>query len=213
MSHVDQIKEYIKHHCIVITGSVATGKTTIAKIIQSLGYPVIDADQLARQVVQPGEPGLASIIKTFGKEFIHADGTLRRDLLRQTISSDSAKRTLLERLLHPLIQQAFMDQVANLRSHVHSGRSSCFFYEAALIIEAQRQNDFKEVWLADCSFNVQVERLMQRSSCSQKEAEDLIASQLPQSAKKAFASQIIDTDCSLEELTEYMRGLLKDHCS
>ena len=195
----------LKSHCIAITGAIATGKTTVADILRSHGFRVIDADVLAREAVLPGTPALQEIVRRFGRQVLTTDGALNRGELRTMVMNDEKMRKELESILHPAIQKKFADIVHNEKL----GASGPFFYEAALIFEVGRDPLFKEVWSTVCPEAVQLERLCNRSGLNQDAAQQLIKSQWPAAAKAAKARRIIETNCPLELVRVQVEDLIK----
>lgn len=195
----------LKSHCIAITGAIATGKTTVADIIRSHGFRVIDADLLAREAVLPGTSALEEIVGRFGRQVLDADGSLNRSELRSMVMTDENKRKALESIMHPAIQKKFADIVQNEKL----GASGPFFYEAALIFEVGRDPLFKEVWSTVCPEAVQLDRLCNRSGLSNAAAQQLINSQWPAPAKASKARRVVDTNRPLELVRVQVEDLIK----
>lgn len=191
------IQDLVKHWGIALTGGVATGKSTVADVLRLAGYAVIDADQLARDVVVPGSQGLASIVKMFGTGVLNADQSLDRQRLGQLIFAAPAERRHLEAITHPLIRDALAERLETLGI---TTKPRPFFYEAALIFETKTQADFREVWATVCSPASQVSRLMKRNNLRLDAAERIIASQMPATAKAALATRVIDTEGTLRDV-------------
>ena len=197
----NQIKEY----CIAITGGIATGKSLTASILRKLGYTVIDADQLARDVVQPGRLALDQIRDAFGQDLIYLDGQLNRSKLREIVMRDDTARQKLEAIMHPAIQTAFESAVKNQKL----GHGKLFFYEASLVFEVGRDHLFKECWATSCSEETQIQRLQQRSHLTRQQCLDIIRAQMPAGLKAAKAKRQIDTETSITELEENIKNLIK----
>jgi dephospho-CoA kinase len=197
----DQIKKY----CIAVTGGVATGKSTAASILRKLGYTVIDADQLARDLVQPGQPALKIIAEAFGQDLINLDGQLNRSKLREIVMRDDNARQKLEAIMHPAIQTAFESAVKTQKL----GHGKLFFYEASLVFEVGRDHLFKECWATYCSEETQIQRLQQRSHLTRQQCLDIIRAQMPAGIKAAKANRQIDTETSIAELEENIKNLIK----
>ena len=195
----------LKSRCIGLTGGIATGKSTVAAILRTLAFIVIDADQLARDVTLPGEATLDSIKRRFGPEVILADGSLDRDALRKIVMADPAERKALEAITHPAIHQKFKEKIE--ASNI-PGSSSVFFYEAALLFETGRDGLFKEIWATTCPEELQLERLVKRSGLSPDDAQKMLASQMPASLKAKKSTKVIDTNCGLDELRGKVQALL-----
>lgn len=197
--------DQIKNYCIVITGGVATGKSVVASMLRKLGYTVIDADQVAREVVQPGRPALKMIAEAFGQDLINHDGQLNRSKLREIIMRDDTARKKLEGILHPAIQTAFESTVKTQKL----GHGKIFFYEAALVFEIGRDHLFKECWATYCSEETQIQRLQQRSHLTRQQCLDIIRAQMPAALKAAKANRQIDTEVGLADLEEIIKNLVK----
>ncbi len=182
---------------IALTGGIATGKSTIAAVLRRSGQIVIDADQLSRAIVLPGTEGLAAITAHFGPAVLKADGHLDRTAMRRLIFSDDKQRLALEAIIHPRLTAATQ---AALAAAGLGDQAKIWFYEAALILERGRGGDFREVWVASCPEDVQLQRLMTRDHSSREEAQAIIKAQMPMHQKLRAATRVIDTDCSMAEL-------------
>jgi dephospho-CoA kinase len=201
----DKADAAIKERCIGLTGAVATGKSTVGGILRSFGLDVIDADKLARDVVQPGQPTLQKIVDAFGTRILDEEKELDRSKLRDLVMTDQYARKSLERIIHPAIQSRFKEYV----HHHHVGQSKLFFYEAALIFELHREQLFKETWATTCDEASQLERLQKRSNLPVDKCLEIIEAQWPAARKAQLATRIIDTNCSIPELTEKIKELIK----
>ncbi len=174
-------------------------------MLRKLGYTVIDADQLAREVVQPGQPALKMIAEAFGQDLLNHDGLLNRSKLREIVMRDDTARKKLEGILHPAIQTAFESTVKTQKL----GHGKIFFYEAALVFEIGRDHLFKECWATYCSEETQIQRLQQRSHLTRQQCLDIIRAQMPAGIKAAKANRQIDTETSIAELEENIKNLIK----
>lgn len=194
----DTTKKLVKTHCIALTGAIATGKSTVAEILRRTSYLVWDADQLSRQVVQPGSMTLDTLASTFGSEILTDQKHLDRAALRKIILSNPRAKESLEAILHPAIEEEFLSQVS--RSSLPSA-PKVFFYEAALIFERQRQNDFRESWCTWCPVDEQVSRLIARThpAIAASEAQALINAQWSADRKAKLADRVISTEGNLQE--------------
>lgn len=173
---------------IGLTGGIATGKSTVARFFTDRGIPVIDADQLARDAVQPGSPALKQIVATFGREILTSDGALDRKRLGSLIFSDSDKRSQLERILHPAIRKL---AEARIRQAAAAGHKR-LIYMAPLLIEAGATDRVDDIWVVTVRPEVQLERVMQRDNISRKQALQIIGSQMPLAEKERYGSVVID---------------------
>lgn len=184
-----------KQFGIGLTGGVATGKSTAARIIREAGYVVVDADQLSRQAVEPGTEGLAAVVREFGNEVLDESGALDRARLRRRVFSDPASRKKLEGILHPRIAQ--LSEQALEREGLFAN-PRFWFYEAALLFETGGAVGFHSVWVTYCPYATQIERLQARNNLSRKEAQQIVDQQMPAEEKRARANFVIDTSAPVE---------------
>jgi dephospho-CoA kinase len=178
-----------------LTGGIACGKTTVAGMLEELGAPVIDADDLAREVVQPGEPALEDIVDTFGEEMLTDEGELDRDALGDRVFDDDEARATLESITHPRIAQRMQQRAHALRE---SG-VDWVVYDAALIIENDLHHALDSLIVVTASEQTQIERLVARDDLSRQKAQDRIDAQMPVDQKADFADYVIDNDGSLDD--------------
>lgn len=193
----ETLRSLTKLWAIGLTGGIATGKSTIARTLRAAGEIVLDADQLAREVVAVGSEGLAAVVKHFGSQVLQADGQLDRTLLRQIIFKDPTQRHALEAITHPRILSATLFSLEKLGIRA---QPRLWFYEASLLFERSRAADFREIWVAYCPEPLQIERLMRRDHCTAEEARRILDAQMPAHKKAEQADRVIDTDCSEDEL-------------
>ncbi len=183
-----------ENNCLVVavTGSIACGKSTVSRILEDLGAPLIDFDQIAREVVMPGTPGHDRIVLEFGTRVVQPDGTLDRKLLSDIVFADETKRRLLERITHPLIFDTFAGEVTDLGA----ARPDAVIQVAVpLLIELNMQPLFDKVIVVYLPKDVQLERLAAREKISLEAAAAIIASQLSPDEKIPFADYVIDNSC------------------
>ncbi|TGU74011.1 dephospho-CoA kinase [Geomonas terrae] len=181
---------------IGLTGGIASGKTTVARLFEKLGVPVIDADKLAREVVEPGTQGLARIVDAFGAKVLNPDGSLNRAELGAVVFADPAARRILEGITHPAIRRLAEEKLQRLRE---TGTGTAF-YVAPLLIEAGITSRVHEVWVVYLDRETQLERLMARDGLSREAALARIASQMPMDEKKRLGRIVIDNCGSRKEL-------------
>lgn len=191
---------------IGLTGGIASGKSTVAKILRDLGLPVVDADSLARSVVAPGAKGLIKIAQTFGPEFILPDGSLDRAKMGQLIFSEAPRRLELEGLLHPLIQE--LKNAERLR--LENAGCELAFYDIPLLFEKNLAHDFDKTILVYCSEAEQLHRLVERDGLSEAEARRRIASQLPIDSKVKMADYVIFNNGGQSELKANTMSVLNE---
>lgn len=190
---------------IGLTGSIATGKSSASNIIKSLGYEVIDADLIARDIVKDKNV-ILEIKKNFG-ENIYENNKLNRDELAKIIFNDKDKRKLLNEITHPKIY-------GTIKNKIEKSDSEIIFLDIPLLIETMDNIDkynlkLDEIWLVYLSFENQVKRLMKRDSISYKYAVDKISSQISAEDKKKYADIILDNSETLEALEQNIKDEIK----
>jgi dephospho-CoA kinase len=179
-----------------LTGSIAVGKSYVSGVLEELGCRVVDADVVARRVVEPGAEGLRRIVEAFGEWVLRPDGTLDRAAVGAVIFKDEAKRELINSLLHPLI---IAEQDGLLRRWEQEDPRGIGVVDAALLIESGGHGRFDKLVVIHCRPEVQLERLMSRNGYTREEAAARIAAQMPQEEKLRYADFKIDTSGSFEE--------------
>lgn len=189
---------------IGLTGSIATGKSTVTNMLKELGAFVIDCDKTARDVVASGTRGLAKIEEAFGKEAIAADGSMDRVYIGDLVFRDSGMKKCLENILFPLIFEALNEELLRLE---REGATPVVFLDMPLLYEVKYDSYVDEVWLVYVPFEVQLNRLMKRNGYTKEEALLRIHSQIPVDKKKALAQQVIDNSGTLEDTKEQVRSL------
>jgi dephospho-CoA kinase len=178
-----------------LTGSIAVGKTFVSGVLAELGCRVLDADETAREVVEPGSPALLEVIAKFGDGVIKGDGTLDRVALGALVFADAGKRSVLNSILHPYI---IAQQDERLREWEALDPDGIAIVDAALMIESGGYKRFDKLIVVHCRADVQLERLMSRDKLNRAEAERRIETQMPQEEKKKFADYLIDTSDGFE---------------
>jgi dephospho-CoA kinase len=175
---------------IGLTGGIASGKSTVAARFRALGVPVVDADQLAREVVEKGSDGLGEIVRAFGAEVLAEDGTLDRKKLGALVFDDPDARKQLERITHPRIAALSMQRLAELAS---SG-APYGLYEAALLVENGAYEAMNGLVVVACKPETQLARVMARDGLTQDAARARLAAQSPLEDKLAAATWVIWND-------------------
>lgn len=193
-------------HVFGLTGGLASGKSTVAARFRAGGLPVIDADHLARVVVEPGTPGLAAVVEAFGPEVLAADGSLDRARLAEVVFSDRDKRRALNAILHPRIAAASAARVAELSQA--GVKLAC--YEAALLVENGLADAFRPLVVVAVDEAEQVVRATARDACTEEQARARIAAQLPLAKKIAVADFVIDTSGPREETAKRIDEVLAE---
>ena len=189
---------------IGLTGSIATGKSTVTNMLKELGAFVIDCDKTARDVVASGTRGLAKIEAAFGKDAIAADGSMDRVYIGDLVFRNPEMKKRLENILFPLIFEALNEELLRLE---RAGATPVVFLDMPLLYEVKYDSYVDEVWLVYVPFEVQLNRLMKRNGYTKEEALLRIHSQIPVDKKKALAQQVIDNSGTLEDTKEQVRSL------
>ena len=191
-----------------LTGNIACGKSSVAERLRALGAAVVDADEVARAVVEPGSAGLDAVVAEFGDEILRADGSLDRSRLGERVFGDEDARAKLNGILHPRIAIESARRIANLQT---SG-APYIVYEAALLVENGTHKSFAALVVVTLDEELQMSRLMARDDSSQPAALARIRAQMPQGEKAAEADHIIDNSGDAEALSarvaEVHRALL-----
>ncbi|HEU5139602.1 MAG TPA: dephospho-CoA kinase [Bacillales bacterium] len=190
---------------IGLTGGIASGKSTVSRIIQDAGYALIDADVYAREVVEPGEEAYNKIIAHFGEGILHGDGTLDRKKLGAIIFNDEQERSVLNGIVHPAVREKMNDQKAAYRVE---GRQAVVL-DIPLLFESKLTGTVDRILLVDVNEDVQVNRLMERDGSTKEEALSRIRSQIPLAEKRPHADAIIDNNGTTLETKEQLLDLFK----
>jgi dephospho-CoA kinase len=181
---------------IGLTGGIACGKSTVASLLVKRGVNLVDADQIARDVVLPGSPVLAQVAERFGREVLFEDGSLNRKKLGEMIFNDEAARKQLEGILHPPIRASMREQMARFEL---LQPDKLVVVDVPLLFESNLSFMFEQVMLVYIPPELQLKRLMTRDSINREQAEKRLQSQMPIESKKSLADIIIDNSGTLEE--------------
>jgi dephospho-CoA kinase len=181
---------------VALTGNVASGKSTVARLFQEWGATVIDADALVREVQRPGSPVLAAIRSRFGDTVLQSDGALDRDALRRRMLADPEARVALEAIVHPAVEHRRAERLAQARER----GDRIVVSDIPLLFEVLDPAAFDAVVLVDAPPAVRRARLMRDRGLDAAEADRLIAVQLPSGPKRARSHVVIDNDGSLQDL-------------
>lgn len=174
---------------IGLTGGVATGKSTVAKMFKQCGAIIIDADELAREVVLPGKPAWRGIVRQFGKSVLNADRTINRQALGAIVFSRPVKRRVLERLIHPRVAR---EQRRLTREAARKDPSAVVIYDVPLLFEAGIDKRVDKIIVVTADQSTQITRLKNRNGLTRAEALRRIRSQMPLSKKLRKADMVID---------------------
>ncbi|KAK0205444.1 dephospho-CoA kinase [Desarmillaria ectypa] len=192
-----------------LTGGIATGKSTVSGLLRDKGVPIVDADVIARKVVEPGTTGLRQIVKCFGRDVLLPDGSLDRKKLGSVVFNDESKRKRLNAILHPAIRRMMVWEVVK---HWLGGQKYCVL-DVPLLIEGPIWKWVAQVVVVYCPEERQLERLMQRDGSTREDASARLTSQLPVGDKVKYADVVIDNSSTRENLegqvTAFVQGLEK----
>ena len=184
-------------NCLLVgvTGGIATGKTTVAKMLEELGAPVIDYDVLSRRAVEPGNPAYEDIAAFFGKAVFKEDRTLDREKLRQIVFNDPEKRKKLESFIHPRLNALFKDQIDKI---TRKNPEAIIQVVIPLLIETGMEPMFDLLLMVYAPEAVQLERVMKRDKSSEELAMRIIRSQMPVDEKREHCDLVVDNSGDLE---------------
>jgi len=188
-----------------LTGGIASGKSTVASMLRDLDCPVLDADSLARELLEPGQDAYKEVVREFGEGVLLKGGAVDRPKLGAVVFADARKRARLNQILHPRIQKVVADWFTALD---RPGGPDTAFEDAALILEAGVKNSFDCVVVCWCRPEQQVERLLQRGM-SEADARLRIAAQMPIEEKRRLADVQVDCSGSMEETQRQVKALVE----
>lgn len=191
---------------IGLTGSIASGKSTVAKMLEKYRFPIVDADQVARLVVEPGEPALTEIVAAFGEEILLEDGSLNRKKLGDLIFHDPSKRAILNGIIHPAIRKEMLRQ----RDEWLNNGAEVVIMDIPLLFESKLQHFVEKILVVSLSEEKQLERLMERNQLNEEEARARISSQLPLTVKEEGADAVIYNESTLEKTEQQLNYILKE---
>ncbi|ATP41411.1 dephospho-CoA kinase [Solibacillus sp. R5-41] len=190
---------------IGLTGSIASGKSTVAKMLAAYKIPIVDADMVARQVVKPGTSTLQKIAEAFGPEVIAADGTMDRAKVGAIIFHNEEKREVLNGIIHPAIRAEMLRQ---RDEHLAKGEKTVIM-DIPLLFESKLQHFVEKILVVTVSEENQLKRLMERNGFSMEEARARITTQIPGAEKEALADAVIFNNGTLEETADQLEQILK----
>lgn len=185
-----------------LTGGIATGKSTVSDVLRQLGCEVIDADRLARDVVEPGQPALTAIVTEFGRDVVTAGGALDRKKLGAIVFADPERRRRLEAITHPAIRERFL---ARLDELADEGFAGIVVFDAPVMIESGNYKNMDRLIVVVTDEPTQMARLQGRDGTDDAEGRRKIASQMPLAEKARLADYVIDNSGSREATAEQVR--------
>ena len=189
---------------VVLTGGIAAGKTAVSDLFARRDVPVIDTDQIAHEIVEPGQPALKQITEAFGPEFLGADGHLDRRKMRNAIFTNPQHKARLEGILHPAI-------VAEADRCIAQTEAPWCILVVPLLRETSLLPSIDRVLVVDVEESVQIERVMARDKISQQQAQSILAAQTSRRQRLALADDILDNSGSLEQLKTAVNELQRKY--
>jgi dephospho-CoA kinase len=189
---------------IGLTGGIASGKSTVSSMLKELGFPVIDADQIAREVVKPGEEAYKSIVATFGRDILLENGEINRPKLGSIIFHDQEKRALLNKIVHPFVRRRMNEQ----KKALFEKGEKAVIMDIPLLFESKLTHMVDKSILVYVDADVQLKRLMRRNGLTEKEAQARISSQMPLVQKVPLADAVINNNGTIEETRKQLIHLL-----
>lgn len=189
---------------IALTGGIATGKSAVADLFAQLGVPVLDTDQIAREVVEPGTPSLAKLVDAFGADILDASGRLDRARMRERIFADPLQRHLLESITHPAIREELARRSA-------AATGTYQVHVIPLLVETGRMDAYDRVLVVDCPQEQQIARLTARDGTSLDLARRILATQASREARLSAADDVIVNTGTLEDLRQFVLTLHRNY--
>ena len=191
---------------IGLTGGIATGKSTVAAMLRELGAGVVDADELAREIVRPGREAWQDIVDAFGSAILREDQTIDREKLRKTIFQDEEARKRLESVTHPRIRALAQEDIQKLAAR----GAEIIIYDVPLLFENQMHMWLRPVMLVACDSAVQKRRLQERDGLTAGEIEQHLRAQMPLDEKRKLADFVIENNSDLLELKKQVLEIWKE---
>ncbi|WP_414717533.1 dephospho-CoA kinase [Steroidobacter sp.] len=189
---------------IALTGGIASGKSAVAEIFSQLGAPVLDTDQIARDVVEPGSPTLAKLVAEFGSDILDAEGRLDRARMRARVFADPEQRKRLEAITHPAIRE-------ELAARAQRAQGPYQIHVIPLLVESGRSDLYDRVLLVDTSEEEQLKRLMARDQSSPELARQILAAQASREARLDAADDVIVNTGTLQDLRRFVETLHRNY--
>lgn len=189
---------------IALTGGIASGKTAVAELFAKLGVPVLDTDQIARDVVAPGMPALGQLVAQYGADILDAHGKLDRARMRERVFSDPAQRRKLESITHPAIREELARRSA-------AAGGDYQVHVIPLLVETGRADAYDRVLVVDCPQAAQIERLVARDGTSREQAEEILAAQVSREERLDAAHDVIENTGTLADLERFVQTLHRNY--
>ncbi|WP_246941097.1 dephospho-CoA kinase [Bacillus pinisoli] len=189
---------------IGLTGGIASGKSTVANMIREYGIPIVDADLIAREVVQIGRPAYKEIVETFGESVLLEDGSIDRVTLGSIVFNNEEQRKRLNEIVHPAVRKEMMDQ----KEQFLQAGANAVVLDIPLLFESKLTYMVEKTIVVFVDSSTQLKRLMERNQFSVEEAEARINSQMPLIKKKELADQVIDNNGTIDKTKKQLEHIL-----
>jgi dephospho-CoA kinase len=189
---------------IALTGGIASGKSAVAELFAKLDVPVLDTDQIARDVVAPGTPALGQLVAEFGPEILDAQGRLDRARMRERVFSDPQQRRKLEAITHPAIR-------AELARRSAAAGGDYQIHVIPLLVETGRAEAYDRVLVVDCPEEAQIARLMARDGTSREQAAEILSAQVRREERLDAAHDVIENTGTLADLQDFVATLHRNY--
>src|SRR5690625_3271895 len=190
---------------IGLTGSIGTGKSTVSKMFLQLNFPVVDADKIAREVVEPGKDAYRKIVDSFGETILQQNSQIDRKLLGEIVFGDEHKRKQLNEIIHPAIRE---EMLAQQESYIKNGEQ-CVVLDIPLLFESKLTQLVDKIIVVYVNSDIQLQRIMERDGCSKKTALQRVKAQIPVSEKVKLADAVINNNGSMEETFKQLKNILQ----
>jgi len=185
---------------IGLTGGIGSGKSTVCRLFAEFGVPIVDADLISRQLVEPGQPALSIIAEAFGHEMLDQDGGLNRAKLRDVVFADADKKRELDGIMHPLVYAQIAEDVRALSADY------CVI-AVPLLLESKNPYAVDRVLLVDCPVEAQIARVIARDKLTRQQVQAIIDSQMSRHERLGKADDVIDNIAGTEQLAEQVKRL------
>ena len=192
---------------IGLTGSIASGKSTVIQYLRYQGFPVIDADKLGHKVLEPGNPGYSKVVEKFGKGILNKNKNVNRLVLGRIVFADPSQLNALNEISHPIIAEMVLKEFESIISQDSRG---IVFLEAALLIEANWYNMCHHIWVVTLDAAEATRRLQERDGLSESEARSRLESQLTPEERLAYADVVLQNDGSRKDLFSQTQRALEE---
>lgn len=185
---------------IGLTGGIGSGKSTVCRLFAEFGVPIVDADLIARQLVEPGQPVLSLIAKSFGQQMLNQDGSLNRARLRDAVFTDADKKHELDGIMHPLVY-------AQIAAEVNTLTADYCMIAVPLLLESKNPYVVDRVLVIDCPVDVQIARVIARDKLTRQQVQAIIDSQMSRPERLSKADDVIENIAGPEQLAEQIKRL------